>query len=139
MRNPANAQPVAINLPPHPAQDPEDPNSVPPPHPNADITLLIAMPAPSLSCPPDDGLLPLLHLPPHLCPRDADDFEDGGYSFPSVQLGSTNLLVDADWAELDALKPPKPPKPLRAPRPRRRHEPSPIEGFTRSLFRNRAV
>jgi hypothetical protein len=130
---------VAINLPPHPPQNPEDPNSVPPPPPNADITLLIAMPAPSLSCPPDDGLLPLLHLPPHLCPRDADDFEDGGYSFPSVQLGSTNLLVDADWAELDALKPPKPPKPPRAPRPRRRYEPSPIEGFTRSLFRNRAV
>ncbi|CAK9784108.1 hypothetical protein CC85DRAFT_281876 [Cutaneotrichosporon oleaginosum] len=132
-------QPVAINLPPHPPHNPEDPNSVPPPHPNADITLLIAMPSQSLSCPPDDGQLPLLHLPPSLCPRDADDFEDGGYSFPSVQLGSTNVRVEADWADLDALKPPKPPKPPRTHRPRRRYEPSPIEGFTRGLFRNRAV
>ncbi|GMK57397.1 hypothetical protein CspeluHIS016_0402310 [Cutaneotrichosporon spelunceum] len=130
-------QPIAINLPPHPEHDPEDPTSVPPPDPNADITLLIAMPDPSLSCPRDDGKLPLLHLPPSCCPRDAVDFEDGGYVFPNVQLGSTNLLVESDWADLDALKPPKPPKPPRVQRTRRRYEASPLEGFTRSFLRNR--
>ncbi|BEJ17126.1 hypothetical protein CspHIS471_0605270 [Cutaneotrichosporon sp. HIS471] len=131
-------QPVAINLPPHPIHDPEDPNSVQPPDPNADITLLIAMPDPSLSCPPDDGNLPLLHLAPSHCPRDELDFEDGGYAFPNVQLGSTNLLVESDWAELDALKPPKPPKQPRVPR-QRRYEASPLEGFTRSFLRTRAL
>lgn len=105
--------------------------------PNADVTLLIAMPDRALSCPPDDGELPLLRLPPSACPRDADDFEEGGYAFPSLQLGTTNLRVEADWVELDALKPPKPPKPPRQPRQRRQQERTRVDGFTRSLFRGR--
>lgn len=132
----AHTQPVSIILPPHTSHDPLDPSAVPDQDPNADVTLLIAMPDRSLSCPPDDGDLPLLHLPSSACPRDADDFEAGGYAFPALQLGTANLNVNADWAELDALKPPKPPKAPRQPRQRRAPE-RPVDRLARSLFRPR--
>lgn len=129
---------MSLVLPPHAARDPLNPTSTPEKKANADVTLMIAMPDRSLSCPPDDGDLPFLHLPPSACPRDADDFEEGGYAFPSLQLGTTNLRVGADWADLDALKPPRPPKPPRQPRQRRPQERTPVDRFARSLFRNRA-
>lgn len=135
--SPAHTQPVSIILPPHASHDPLDPSAVPDRDPNADITLLIAMPDRALSCPPDDGDLPLLQLPASACPRDADDFEAGGYAFPTLQLGTANVNVNADWAELDALKSPKPPKAPRQPRQRRTQELTPVDRLARSLFRPR--
>ncbi|KAL1412945.1 hypothetical protein Q8F55_000694 [Vanrija albida] len=136
----ADAQPVAIALPAHPCLESAAGLSqavsayaagTSPPPAALSMTLLIAMPDPSLAPVPDDGAYPVLRVGPH---------EEG--ALPPLQLSSTRIPVDSGWDALEQLRPPPPPKPAKPPpdAPAAPAAPSGIQrvrvdGFSRTLLR----
>lgn len=85
------------------------------------MTLLIAMPDPSLPMPADDGAYPLLRVGAH---------EDG--ALPPLQLSTARVAVDSGWDALDKLCPPPP-----APQPTAEHRVQRVrvDGFSRTILR----
>ncbi|WOO77313.1 uncharacterized protein LOC62_01G000903 [Vanrija pseudolonga] len=132
--DPEHWHPVAIALPPHESVDGTTGPGLTriisqyeagqrPATPALDMTLLIAMPDPSLPTPADDGAYPLLRVGAH---------EDG--ALPPLQLSTARVAVDSSsgWDALDKLCPPPPPPPPTAERGVQRVR---VDGFSRTILR----